>query len=380
MAPSCELICHHTYAGFDGLPVDLSDYDSHGQAIDAEFFKDGVVPGTGALRFAQPQSRVHIPVSPAWQTLGGIKVEITARLLTRAAHWQMLIAGDGAFSFFLREHILFATFAASPEKSTWPLADSDGITSANGLFTPSSFPTYPVPTGKWMTFGFLHDGLDRMELFIDGQLIARRTGLLAGVPGVGPLGVSIGNSPGNANHSLQGDIDEVKVWRLNPRIVDTAFFSRPVDTATAECWTRFLQSLAGALDRDPRCAQQILATLADLFDRVQRAIVAKGPETRERFNQTSQKYLQLWQAGELDGPEMAQLFADWCAWMRLVGLSFEDDPAVKELLRSDCLKKMLVELEPLDCDPQAAALVHLIMQGCQQGTKAGAAAATTTSA
>jgi hypothetical protein len=304
---------------------------------------------------------VRIPASPAWQTLGGIKVEITARILTRAGHWQMLIAGDGAFSFFLREHILFATFAAPAGKSTWPLADSDGITSANDLFTPSSFSTYSVPTGKWITFGFLHDGLDTMELFIDGQLIARRTGLLAGVPGVGSLGVSIGNSPGNANHSLEGDIDEVKVWRSDPRAIQRGFLSRPYDQATTECWEGFLQGLRDVLARHPDCAQLLGSVPGSVIDRLRRAIVAKGPETRERYARVCEEYARLWQAGQLDSPEMAKLVTDWCTWLRLVGISPADDLELQELLQSPCVKALLAEGASLECDPQAGALVRLFL-------------------
>ena len=39
MTLTFELILHHTYSGFDGLPVDLSDYDSHGNTIDTDFLK-----------------------------------------------------------------------------------------------------------------------------------------------------------------------------------------------------------------------------------------------------------------------------------------------------------------------------------------------------
>ncbi len=199
-----ELICHHTYK-CGGLPVDLSACNSHGHAVNVNVLADGVVPESGALRFNQSGSRVLVPVSAAWQPLGGIMVEVTARVLTQAPHWQMLIAADGAFSFFLREHILFATFTTPAGLSTWPLtgtlATTDGISSAQGLFTPINFPTYSIPIGEWATYGFMHNGLDAMELFVNGQLIGKRTMLQAGVPGVGPGGVSIGNSADNDTSS-----------------------------------------------------------------------------------------------------------------------------------------------------------------------------------
>ena len=75
-----------------------------------------------------------------------------------------------------------------------------------------------------VSLGLMHDGFDTMELYVNGRTIARRTGLLANVPPVGPLGVSIGNEP-DRDDPLVGDIDEVKVWRLNPRFMDEEFFS-----------------------------------------------------------------------------------------------------------------------------------------------------------
>ena len=373
MAPTFELICHHTYSGFDGLPVDLSDHDSHGQAVDTEFLKDGVAPGSGALRFARPQSRVLIPVSSPWQTLSGIKVEITARLNGYHSLPRNLIRGLGSFMFFVWNRELIAAYNTT--KPTWPGSNLERIgTLSNPIqyptyqlpfdawltFVPST--TYQVPFDQWVTFGFVHNGLDTMELYADGRLVARRTGLLAGVPGVGPEGVFIGAGTGFV---LGGDIDEVKVWRLNPHIVDGEFFSRPADEGVARCWERFFRSLAKALERHPECARLIQGALDDLLDKMQRTIVAKGPETRERFDKTSREYLLLWRDGKLDSPEMARLFADWCAWLRLVDISIERDPALQRLLRSDCLRRVLAECEPPDCDPQMAEFLRLIVQNCR---------------
>jgi Concanavalin A-like lectin/glucanases superfamily len=361
-----ELICHHTYK-CGGLPVDLSDYDSHGYANNVNILPDGVVAESGALQFTQPGSRVRVPVSPAWQPLGGIMVEVTARILTQAAHWQVLIAGDGAFSFFLREHILFAIFTTPPGLSTWPLtgtlADTDGISSAQGLFTPTDFPTFSIPMGEWSRFGFMHNGLDTMELFVNGQLIGRRTMLKAGVPAVGLNGVSIGNAPDNDNQFLDGDIDEIKVWRIDPEAVPRNFLSRPYDQATADCWEQFVRRIRDALTSNPDCAD-LVGKLESVIDRLRRVILAKGPETRERYVKTCREYARLWRAGKLDSPEMAKLIADWCTWTRLVGIVPGDDPEVISILRSSCLKDVLGKCGSLDCDPQVVALINLIANVC----------------
>jgi hypothetical protein len=146
--------------------------------------------------------------------------------------------------------------------------------------------------------------------------------------------------------------------------MDRQFFERPMDKAVSECWNRFFHSLAKALLRYPDCARQIDRALVAMIDGIRRNIMAYGPETRDRYIKTGEQYLQLWRAGKLDSPEMTKLLADWCAWLRLVGFSFQDDPAIKDLLQSDCLKKVLAECEPLNCDPQAEALVRCIMHKC----------------
>ena len=362
MSATFELICHHTYAGWDGLPVDLSDHDNHGQAIDTQFLKDGVAPNSGAIRFSKSGSRVYVPASNSWRSLGGIKVEVTARRRITPIlldDHQSLIAGQNSFSFFISNHSLFASFRGT---STYPLQNSDGL---NSMGSPG-FPQYLVPYGKWVTLGFTHNGFDTMELYADGQLIARRTNLLGTVPSVGPIGVCIGNEPeGNDTH-WDGDIDEVKVWRVNPHAMDEEFFSRPVTDDVARCWARFFRSLATALEQNPDCARQIQAAIRTALDRVRRTIIGKGPETRARYFRTSHDYFQLWRAGKLDSPEMAELCADWCAWLRLVGVSLRDDPALKALLESDCLKKIVADCEPLNCDPQFYALVRLMVENCGQ--------------
>lgn len=381
-----ELICHHTYK-LDGLPVDLSDYDNHGEAVDTTFLPDGIAAGSGALNF-QSGGRVHIPVSPAWQTLQGLRIEVTARLNGQRSLPRTLIRGSGtsggiSFLFCVWNRELIASYATA--KPTFPGANHERIGSVSDPiqypkdpvyqvpFDPwmqsvpyrlHEYSTYQVPFDRWVTFGFVHNGLDAMELYADGQLVARRTGLLTGVPGVGAEGVFIGTGGTYATHVLDGDIDEIKVWRLDPHLMDEQFFSRPVDQAVAACWARFFRSLAKALDRFPDCRQFIQGALDDALDRLLRAIAAEGPETWERFLRTSREYRQLWQAGKLDSPEMAKLFADWCTWLRLVGISFEEDPALQDLLQSECLKNVLAECEPLDCDPQAAALLQLITQNC----------------
>jgi hypothetical protein len=355
MASPFELICHHTYKG---LPVDLSDYDSHGQAFDIDFLADGAVAGSGAVRFAVPQSRIVVASSPASKSLGGIKVEVTLRRTQMLNDVSTLVVGDNSFNLFLLESQLRASFHGKRS----PLLPHEGLpTDSGGIGTPYG----SVPFGNnWMTLAFVHNGIDTIELYVNGQLLAQRTDILASVNKVGERGISIGNGLLNREGTcfLGGEIDEVKIWRLDPSIMDRQFFDRPKDPGITECWNRFFHSLAKALQQNPGCARKIDGTLVTMIDGIRRNIMAYGPETRQRYIKTCEQYLQLWRAGKLDSPEMAKLFADWCAWLRLVGFSFKDDPAVKELLGSDCLRTILAECEPLECDPQFSALVCLIIK------------------
>jgi hypothetical protein len=357
-----ELSCHHTYATFDGLPVDMSDYDCHGRAQGTTFLADGASAGSGALRFAGTD-RVEIPRKQVWEKLKGIRVEVTARLNGPTGTFQTLVNGHQSFGFHLVGYHASMPLALAAYYHDSSAMSASGIT---GLSTyedapDSGQPGFLVPYGTWVSLVFLHDGFS-MRLFVNDQLVAVRSTVLSGVPGVGPSGVFIGNRPGH-DAALNGDIDDVKVWRLNPHIVDTAFFARPIDRESADCLDRFLRQLATALQSDPDCAQQLYRAFTGATDKMLRAIMALGPETRERLNRTSRRYFQLWHAGKLDSPEMAQLLSEWCAWLRLAGVGFEHRE-LEAFLRSDCVKKLLARCVPLDCDRELAAMMKLLARTC----------------
>src|SRR5262245_41870995 len=147
-----ELICHHTYK-LGGLAVDLSDHDCHGQAIDTTFVTDGIAPGSGALNF-QNTGRVHIPVSPVWQRLGGIRVEVTARLTGPRSLPRTFIRGAAqpggapSFIFCVWNRELIASYATT--QSTWPSANHERIGSISNPIQYSTDPVYQVPFDPWM--------------------------------------------------------------------------------------------------------------------------------------------------------------------------------------------------------------------------------------
>jgi hypothetical protein len=363
-----ELICYHTYK-LEGLPIDLSRYETVAEKAAAAFLPDGIEAGSGILRFEQPSSRVRILVETGspWLRLGGIRVEVTARVLRRAGHWQTLVAADGAFRWFLRDEDLIAEYPVAPGTSTlaWAFSggDHDGLSTAEHG---AGFVAYEHQDDAWRTFGFAHDGIDTVVLTVDGDVVARRQGLRAGIPGVGTAGVHIGNAPGTAGHCLEGDIDDVKAWRLDPDAMKRLFLSRPFDEATAACWEKLFRRIADTLARHPDCRRQLASDLPTMLDRLHRAIVQSSPHARERFARLRAEYARLWRAGQLGGPDMAAVFTELCGLLHREGLSLADDPAVVALTASPCMTivRNASAGVDLECDPDVVALAGEIAKAC----------------
>jgi hypothetical protein len=361
MADAWELICHHTYAGIPQVVPDLSPRAaSHGRAwglADSDFLTDGAAPGSGAVRFYNSGSLIHVPKSVIWQSIDGIKGEVTFRREQRPVEAAYTLIYSDAFHFYIRGANLVAWFRGEPLSYIEVSVSFDAVGS----------PPYAVPYGRWVTLGFMHDGLRTLELYADGQVIARRNGsfnAVAPVSGAGALsanGLTIGDTSPGGNF-LNGEIDTVKIWRLDPRRFDCQFFSRPLDDAAAECWRRFLQALVDALRRHPDSARELYRRMKGVTDHLLRRAIGKGPETRERMFNLSQQYGQLWRSGQLDSPQMAKVFAELTACWQLAGISPESDPGFTALMESDCMDLILAELPLLECDPKVKALVNAIEQ------------------
>jgi len=352
MANTWELICHHTYAGTPGVVYDRSPpRASHGMAhglSDGDFLTDGATPGTGSIRFHQGNGVVRIPcTAPAWQSIIGIKGEVTLR---REQVAQAFIIDSNAFQLYVRSGALNGWFSSAPAQ----------YAQINSAWDSIAGEPYQVPAGRWVTFGFLHNGFGTLELSADGIVVARKQGAYQPVNAPGGPGVGIGNSlAGGAQ--LEGEIDEVKIWRLNPHKMDEEFLDRAMDLATAECWRRFRRALAEALARHPDCAQQLAVLLRDAIEAIRRSAQKAGADTQDRLAELQAKYQKLWQAGKVGGPQMAQVFEDFMAVLQAAGVDFKTDPRLLDLANSDCLRRILAGLPSLDCDPKAAKLVQSIV-------------------
>lgn len=358
MAGTWELICHHTYAGTPGVVFDCSPlHASHGTAVnlpDGDFLTDGAAPGAGSVSFHRANGFVHVPgTAPAWQSLGAIKGEITLRR-EPAVHGFMI--GGNTFQFYVRSDMLNAWFSSTPTQ----------YAQINSAWDPAGGQPYLVPTGRWLTLGFLHDGFGRMELYADGEVVARKQGTYHPVNAPGPQGIAIGNAL-SGGAQLAGEIDEVKIWRLNPRRFDEEFLGRPADRATAECWRRYRHELSEALQRHPDCARYIAELIQKALDYLHRRAQAAGPQTEARLAELQAKYRKLWRKGKIGGTAMAEVLAAIVALLRSAGVPLESDPVIAELTNAECLQRIQAELKPLECDRQAIKLLGAIGNSLRSG-------------
>jgi Concanavalin A-like lectin/glucanases superfamily len=360
MMSTYELICHQTYGGLGGLAVDVSGCGNHGQAAHTEFLPDGAASGSGAIRFATPDSRIRIPTKDQpsfkyWKPLVGIRIEVTARLMTQHGARRTLIAADNAFMLLVSpEGVVHGRYSGpvGDPPSYW-----GGVNTAEHSL---DHITRTVSAGVWVNLAFQHDGVNTMELQMDGETVARRTDAGASVPGVGSLGVTIGNLP-DAPAFLDGDIDEIKVWRLNPRLVDAMFFARPVSPQVADCMVKFLRGASKALEGDADCAKLLRDVIRDVLDRAQHKVLGNNPAARLQAESIVSEYVQLWTAGALTSPAMSHVIDRWCALLRDCGVSFAEEPAVQKLQKSGCLQRALAGLS-IDCDPEFAAYIRLVIE------------------
>lgn len=369
MAELWELICHHTYRGIPGVVVDLSPRAaSHGQVFgldDSDFLADGSATGSGAVRFYKQSGRIHVATEAIpWKSIVGVKAEVTLR---RQPSLGFIIDSD-AFQFHIRGNTFdspVAWFSSSPNQ----------YSEISSVFDPVGPQPYRVPNGQWVTLGFMHDGFGTMELYADGQVVARRTGVYAPVNAPGGTGLTIGNARFSGDMSCNGEIDEVKIWRLNPRRVEDEFYARPMDRETAECWRRFRRQIEDAFGRHPDCAKQIGRLVKEAVDSLIRQTNAQGPETQSRLERAAKEYNRLWRGGKVDSPEMVDVFLDLIGWLRIAGVAPEDNAALAALSNSACWQLIIGELTAPDCDRQFMTLLRTVADnlGDRRRTKAATA-------
>jgi hypothetical protein len=170
-----------------GVAVDTSGNSNNGIPI-------RVTPGYPVFLYEQPGSRINIPPSPTLQNLGAMQAAVRFKLHPSGGpHRFNLTEGFESFALFVNEDysiqgtILDAT-------STW-----------NG---PSS-PAGVVSTDAIHTAILACDGVNSVQVYLDGALVAGNYSIPGGVRAVGNLGIAVGHWPNPSDYyTFEGTIYE----------------------------------------------------------------------------------------------------------------------------------------------------------------------------
>ncbi len=335
MAELWELILHHSYTGTPGVVFDRSPRrGSHGVAThipDDAFLRDGASDGSGAVVMnSNPNSHIDVPVTSAWRPLSGIRIEVVC--ICDEFSGGPLIGGD-CFGLAVFDGEITGTYSLA--------------SFAGGLFKSEEI----VPTGEWVTIGYMYDGVFRTELTLNGTPVVQRGS--GGHLGPATRHVTIGNrrAPGGVYSSpFAGRIDDVKVWRINPHHINDDFTRRPVDDSIARCWADWFRKFKEVMRSEPECAPVFNALLNAALAASKDALVDGGAFTTPEMIETGRRYQELWSEGRVR--EIPAVLADFVDFLRRLGIDPTDNDEVRALLADPCVQRILAKLPPIDCDSE----------------------------
>lgn len=341
-----ELILQQRYR-IDGIPVDLSTYRNHGSGVDTAS-APGPAIGQSAVSFPNDDSRVVIQPTAAqgWASLLAVRIEMVVFLDAEFVRVQGLIDAGGAFTFDVFEKALTARIAG-PGGAFVRAADAFA---PDGAF-------HPVPLGRWVTVGLFHDGYSKIQLTMDGKLVGQAD-VSSGVP---PLqsSIAIGNHIGG-NHPLNGRIDEVNVWRSDPKAMQREFLCRPYTPETAACWQAIFEDVAAWGKAEPVA----LASFLNLGEQGQRALIRGlallSPADQAEVRNLLNHFMKLWCEGKIDGDAMRKVIRQWLKLLKKHGLDTDRDQRMMEL--KQVLNTAGTDAPVIDpnCDPAMKAFFALI--------------------
>jgi hypothetical protein len=343
-----ELICDQHYA-WDNLPADSSPYRNPASAINT-FSK----PGSGTIEFPHANSRVLIKNGQAWQPLIALQIEVLARVDPRAARSPVLVAGQGSFRFALAEGALEAQFQNAAGNQNYVRSDAS--------YSPDHKDHF-VPANKWVKLGLHHDGFAKMRLFIDNELVGEAI-VEGSIPSVQGLGVSIGNHIDQDALQFPGEMDEVKIWRLDPKATKRLFLGRPYTPQEAHCWEKHVEQTIGRLKQHPEQLKLLAQQLRSAQNSFLRSLFLLPDRDQARLRAVLAAFGALWFAGKITGPEMEKVLCDWVSLLRALNLDPENDPA------NNALDAVLAEMkldsqDVLKCDPKFAAFLKLLRKALE---------------
>jgi hypothetical protein len=341
LADPWELICHHTYAGVPGVIADLSPVGiGHGRGIglpSGDFQSDGEFEASGAVNLARNGGWIEIPQSRNWGRIGGIKLELRTYLEPDMG-LRGILSGT-PFDFYINDGqitCIFGIYVVIPG-IVW-----------HSVVSTTNTPGFQLPTGRWITLGLINDGQGYSAITIDGAVVAEaRQSKAVSVF----TNLRIGQSRWSDDEPLNGRIDDLKIWRIDPKRINREFLNRPIDSATSDCLKRWLDDLRDALEDDVECGQLLPQLALAAVNRMITDSVEHSPEARQRIEQAVREYQRLWAANDL-GDELVQVIVELSDWLAQEGIPVTGSPEFQALMDSPCIRAIGGNLPPLDCDPQ----------------------------
>lgn len=188
-----KLIIHHNYSRSS---FDLSDNRNHGLPVD-------VYQHPEAFGFDKWDSTVHVEPNSSLQNLWSIRALVSFNLYTGGGidNQYNLVEGDRSFMLFIGQDG----------------ALSGGIIDQTGhtIFIHSE-PNL-ITTDNWHTAELLHDGVNALELYLDGVKVAERYDVVGQVRSIDSEGINIGKSVHRYSIStFKGYISEFKLFKYDP--------------------------------------------------------------------------------------------------------------------------------------------------------------------
>jgi hypothetical protein len=188
-----QLVLHHPYDRLTAF--DVSEHGNHGRLVGDVFAASGAF--TGSLEFPSGGGSGRVGVPPSSDFAGMRSVRARARFQPAsqvAGGRQNLVEGDDSFALFHEGFSLHIT-----------IFDRDG--GWRDWFQTSDIPLF-LP-GQWYEVEFHHDGISRVSLWLNGNLLVERFDVPGPLVDVGAGGITIGRD-------LEGWVDDVKIWTDDP--------------------------------------------------------------------------------------------------------------------------------------------------------------------
>jgi hypothetical protein len=192
-----RLVLHHLYAT---TAFDLSNNRNHGAPIDVSTTTGVYSP---SFSFGSGDSQIRVEPSPTLADLGAVRAVITFNLAP---------GGPLSRRYNLMEgHLSFALFI-NPDGSL-----QGTILDASGAWTGAKSAPNTVRPGQWHTAELQHDGINQLQLVLDGAVVAAAYNVLGQVRSVGPHGIAVGHWPeASGVYTFEGYLREAWLYKYDP--------------------------------------------------------------------------------------------------------------------------------------------------------------------